>query len=70
MLKLFQSAILKKQTDRKPGTILQYSSNGTWLVACVSDCLSIGAVQLEGKRRMTVAEFTRGYHLEEGKILG
>jgi methionyl-tRNA formyltransferase len=55
-LKIFSATIVDVQG--KPGEILR---NDTELVIAANDrALSLGEVQLEGKRRMTAAEFLRG----------
>ena len=44
----------------KPGEILR--SEKQLVVAAGKGALSLGEVQLEGKRRMTASEFLRGHH--------
>jgi methionyl-tRNA formyltransferase len=50
------------------GTIL--SASGKLLVSCGSGVLELQEVQLEGKKRLSAAEFLRGANLEVGMRLG
>jgi methionyl-tRNA formyltransferase len=50
-LKIFRAKVVDA-TDRTPGEIV---------IAAKDGALSLGEVQLEGKRRMSAAEFLRGY---------
>ena len=52
-----------------PGTVLEVNNEGI-IVATGEGCLSIKELQLEGKRRMVVAEFIRGHKIEKGMVLG
>ena len=56
-LKVFSAAILAVRGT--PGEILQ--SEKELVIAAGEGALSLGQVQLEGKRRMTAAEFLRGH---------
>src|SRR5437899_3310848 len=56
-LKVFSAAILALRGT--PGEILQ--SEKELVIAAGKGALSLGEVQLEGKRRMTAAEFLRGH---------
>lgn len=51
------------------GEIVRVSKE-TFYVACGQGVLKIKELQLQGKKRMDTAAFLRGYHLEEGSILG
>ena len=53
----------------KPGTVFNVTKEG-FSVKCGKDALSIGEVQLEGKKRMASDAFLRGYKLEDGAVLG
>jgi len=70
MIKLFDSKISEKETTEEHGTILEITSDDSWVISCAEGCITIGEVQMEGKRRMKVGEFVRGYDVEEGKVLG
>jgi methionyl-tRNA formyltransferase len=56
-LKIFSASIV--DLGGKPGEIL--SSDKELVIAAGKDALSVGEVQLEGKRRMDIAEFLRGH---------
>jgi methionyl-tRNA formyltransferase len=56
-LKIFSASIV--DLGGKPGEILR--SDKELVIAAGKDALSVGEVQLEGKRRMDVAEFLRGH---------
>jgi methionyl-tRNA formyltransferase len=47
-----------ESTKAAPGEI---RSDGSLVIAANDGALSLGEVQLEGKRRMSAAEFLRGY---------
>ncbi|MBF8250943.1 MAG: Methionyl-tRNA formyltransferase [Deltaproteobacteria bacterium] len=75
MLKIFKADIISGQWPvvggqaYQPGTILDISDKGI-VIATGEGYLSIKELQLEGKRRMTVAEFVRGHKIEKGMVLG
>ena len=56
-LKIFSAAII--DLSGKPGEILR--SDKELVIAADKGALSLGEVQLEGKRRMSAAEFVRGH---------
>lgn len=59
-----------KKGDRKghPGTVCV--TKDSLLVECGQDLLSVKELQLEGKKRMDIASFLRGFPVEDGMILG
>jgi len=57
-LKIFNSKIVGA-TAPSPGQILD--TDGSIVIAARDGALALGEVQLEGKRRMSAAEFLRGY---------
>ena len=59
-----------KKGDRKghPGTVCV--TKDSLLVECGQDLLSVKELQLEGKKRMDIASFLRGFTVEDGMILG
>ncbi len=57
-LKIFSAGIV--DLSGKPGEILR--TRNELIVAAGKGALSAGEVQLEGKRRMSAAEFLRGFH--------
>jgi len=52
-----------------PGTVTEVTPV-SFVVATGSDFLALEEVQLEGKRRLPVAEFLKGYRIESGLVLG
>jgi methionyl-tRNA formyltransferase len=58
-LKIFSATIIG-QTDRAPGEIFRMDDRAV-VIAAKHDALSLGEVQLEGKRRMKASEFVRGF---------
>lgn len=67
ILKIF-SAKIQLSSNGKPGEILRAGEQGI-SVATGKGSLLITEIQLEGKKKMSVAEFLRGHHLQIGKIL-
>jgi len=57
------------QYPKMPGTVLEVNNEGI-IVVTGEGYLSLKELQLEGKRRMGVAEFIRGYKIEKGMVLG
>lgn len=58
-LKIFRATIVHR--NGKPGEI--FASKNELVIAAGKDALLLEKVQLEGKRRMSAAEFLRGYRL-------
>jgi methionyl-tRNA formyltransferase len=56
-LKIFSASVV--QLDGRPGEILR--SQEDLVIAACKGAVSLGEIQLEGKRRMRVAEFLRGH---------
>ncbi|MFC2088592.1 methionyl-tRNA formyltransferase [Calditrichota bacterium] len=52
-----------------PGSIVQINKNEL-ILKCNPGSISIGEVQLEGKKRMTVSDFLRGYPIAQGIKFG
>jgi methionyl-tRNA formyltransferase len=62
-------SLTSEHTGATPGTLIV--QNDRLHVACAEDTvLSFDEVQLEGKRRMTAADFLRGFQLKNGEQLG
>jgi methionyl-tRNA formyltransferase len=62
-LKLFASSLL--EGSGQAGQILRISDYGID-IACSLDAVRIGEVQLAGKRKMSAADFARGYQIKVG----
>ncbi|WP_297057213.1 methionyl-tRNA formyltransferase, partial [Thermosulfurimonas sp.] len=69
VFKLFRPGVLSENPSDPPGTILEVRE-GRLFVACGQGVLSVSEVQLEGKRRIPVAEFLKGHRLLPGTRLG
>jgi methionyl-tRNA formyltransferase len=72
ILKIFKTACTSKDSGNTsilstPGTI--EIRDGKMLVACNDGFIEILEIQLEGKKRMSVSEFIRGYKIQNGDIL-
>ena len=69
-LKIWEADVCECNDDNmKPGTVFNVTKGG-FCVKCGKDALSIGEVQLEGKKRMASDAFLRGFKLESGTVLG
>ena len=64
-LKIFSAHIV--DLSGRPGEILRHDTE--LVIAAQDRALSLGEVQLEGKRRMTAAEYLRGHVLRQGDAL-
>jgi methionyl-tRNA formyltransferase len=71
VLKVFESRIESEGGKASPGEVIGGVQGEDHLsIACGEGTLGFHEVQLEGKRRMTVGEFLRGYDLPQGTRLG
>ncbi len=68
-LRLFRPKVIKAPTEAPPGTIVSIGKEGL-LIATGQGLLLIRELQLEGRKRMPVADFLRGHRLESGIRLG
>ena len=69
-LKIWDEDVLKESSDgAAPGQIIRTDPHSL-IVAAGEALLSIRELQLEGKKRMDVETFLRGYTIEKGEILG
>lgn len=67
-LKIWQAEVLDKEYDGACGEIVELTKDSL-LVKTGRGTLSLTEVQLEGKKRMEVGAFLRGYPLEKGMLL-
>lgn len=67
-LRLFSPEVLHKESDSRPGTVLQADRRGI-SIACGRDILLIKEIQPEGKKRMTVESFLCGHPIAPGTLL-
>lgn len=69
-LKIWKSSVKENGSEiSKAGTVVKVDKD-SFEVKTGDGILVLHEVQLEGKKRMTTDAFLRGYHLEEGTILG
>lgn len=68
LLKLFPGAEVVAQPPGPPGLI--HAAGDSWTIVCGEGGLCVREAQVEGKRRMTIAELSRGYRLPAGARLG
>ena len=61
--KIIRSRISERTTNQAPGTIL--IEQGNMYVACGNRLLELLEVQLEGKKKMKVSEFVKGFRLTQ-----
>lgn len=61
--------LLKEEKTAAEGTVVEVTPDHL-VVRCKDSLLKINSLQLEGKRRMTTAEFLRGYKVNKGTVLG
>lgn len=68
-LKLYKSVISDVKGNNKPGSVVLSDER---LVVCCGDnrCVELLEIQLEGKKRMSSADFLRGRKIEKGTVLG
>jgi methionyl-tRNA formyltransferase len=66
-LKLFKTSIVET-TESQPGVILQ-RTNDALVVGTGEHALAVLEIQQEGRKKMAVAEFLRGYPIEAGDVL-
>lgn len=68
-LKIWAADVLEEQSTLPYGSIVAISKDN-FTVQTGEGMLVIKEVQLEGKKRMNADAFLRGFHLEEGMVLG
>jgi len=68
-IKIWRAEVAQNVTDNEPGTIIDIDKK-SFCVACGTNALRVCEVQLEGKKRMDVDAFARGYEIKVGDKLG
>ena len=68
-LKIWQAKVADETVAAEPGRIYRIGHD-SFFVAAARGGLEVLSVQLEGKKRMSAADFMRGNRLEEGQMLG
>lgn len=66
-LKIWDADVVEENTSLKPGSIVRADKNSIF-VQTGDGLLKIKEVQLEGKKRMDMGAFLRGYQIETGTI--
>ena len=66
-LKLFRSRLLNEEYNKSAGTVIK-SKDGIVVVCGDKKAVLITEVQLEGKKRMSALDFSRGANLYDGKV--
>jgi len=61
--KIYETKVVKAQTDAEPGTILGLTKTGLQ-IACARDVIEIRVLQAEGGKRMAAPDYFRGHPLE------
>ena len=67
-LKIHRSLYITKDVNATPGEVIE--NNGKIVVSCGKGCIEILELQLEGKKRMTSADFLRGNPINLKTVLG
>ena len=67
--KIWKAKVVSEENEYATGCIIRVGK-GEMLVQTGNGLLSLLEVQLEGKKRMEVDAFLRGYQVEEGTFLG
>lgn len=67
LLRIFRARAVS-DGSRSPGTVLRCTPTEL-LVGTASGSISVLEIQQEGKRRLTIEEFLRGYRIHEGETL-
>ncbi len=63
MLKIWKADVLEENSDKEPGKTVSFDKKH-WNVQTGEGILSLVEIQLEGKRRMGIEEFLRGFSLD------
>lgn len=69
MFKIWAADVSEKNVTAAPGTVLSATNQGIE-VSAGGKVLILKEVQAAGKKKMAVADFLRGKHIEEGLVLG
>jgi methionyl-tRNA formyltransferase len=69
LLRIFKAKIVNSETKGNPGEVIEAKGDNLF-IQTGDGVLLLQEVQLEGRKRMAVSEFLRGYCLKKGTILG
>lgn len=67
--KIWKAKVTESEAEAVPGTVI-HVDKGVMEVQTGKGVLSLLEVQLEGKKRMEIDAFLRGYQIEQGSFLG
>lgn len=67
-LKIWDADAADEETGKEPGTVVRVERDAAF-VQTGKGLLKVTEVQLEGKKRMDMGAFLRGYHMKEGIVL-
>ncbi|WP_310605383.1 methionyl-tRNA formyltransferase [Anaerosporobacter sp.] len=68
-LKVWEAEVIEKQYDGEQGEIVDVTKDAIY-VKTADGILALKEIQLEGKKRMDVSSFLRGFTIEKGTKLG
>lgn len=68
-LKLWKARVKDTNIIASPGEVIEVNKDSI-VVMTGKDALEILELQLEGKKRLSAAEFLRGYRIDKGTVLG
>ena len=68
-LRIYKTSIREKPVKNRPGTVV-FKSKNELQVSTGKGALALIEIQLEGKKRMPMELFLRGFPIEEGDVLG
>ncbi|MDD4507612.1 MAG: methionyl-tRNA formyltransferase [Eubacteriaceae bacterium] len=69
-MKCYSPKVILGEFQGEAGQIIKANPKDGLLIKTVDGCISLGEVQMPGKRRMEVTEFLRGHHLNLKTVLG
>ena len=67
-LKIWDADVTDREYGVEPGTVAEVSKDQL-IIQTGKGSLSVRSLQLEGKKRMDIQDFLRGYSLEKGTVL-
>ena len=67
-LKIWDADVTDRECGVEPGTVAEVSEDQL-IIQTGKGSLSVRSLQLEGKKRMDIQDFLRGYSLEKGTVL-
>jgi len=68
-VKIWQAQVMSNTSQSPAGTVVSADAQGV-CVACGKDALRITQLQRPGGKRLSVADFLRGFPLQQGQMLG